>query len=127
MKRSSSNPSSEDVLYAFSVEQRHDRETFERYLKSYPEYAGELADLLRELSRQVKEDTEPLSAEDSARIDAAWKRYVSAVSASCAINPFSSLAPERLREIALSLGVPRQVITAFRERKVVAESVPGRF
>ena len=32
-----------------------------------------------------------------------------------------------LREIAGKLGVPRQVLTAFRERRVLLASVPDRF
>lgn len=39
----------EDVLYAFSVEPKHDRQTLENYLRRYPELAEELIDLSHEL------------------------------------------------------------------------------
>jgi transposase len=39
----------ENVLYAFSVEPKHDRQTLENYLLRYPELADELIDLSHEL------------------------------------------------------------------------------
>ena len=41
--------SAEDVLFAFSVEPKHDRQTLENYLRHYPELAEELIDLSHEL------------------------------------------------------------------------------
>jgi hypothetical protein len=38
----------EDVLFAFSVEPQHDRQTLENYLRRYPELAEELIDLSHE-------------------------------------------------------------------------------
>lgn len=125
MKRPSDKSSSEDVLYAFSIEPRHDRPTFERYLKNYPEYAEELADLFRELVHEIRENKETFSSGDRALMDAAWLRHVN--SAPQLRNPFGPFSGERLKEIAQILDVPRQVLTVFRERKVAAESVPGRF
>ena len=43
-------PNREDVLDALAMEQECDRETLERYLRDYPEFAVELIDLSRELS-----------------------------------------------------------------------------
>ena len=43
------NQSPEDILFAFSVEPKHDRETLERYIRRHPELAGELVDLMHEL------------------------------------------------------------------------------
>ncbi|WP_233384317.1 hypothetical protein [Methylobacterium sp. C25] len=42
-------------------------------------------------------------------------------------DPFSGVATSRLREIARELDVPRQVVSAFRERRVRLSSVPRRF
>jgi hypothetical protein len=115
----------EDVLHAFAVEPAHDRATLERYLRDYPQYAMELAHLSYELSRT---DIEPssLSAKDRAAIDEAWKFY-SGSSAVVTVDIFACLSVPQLRELAKVLGVPRQIITAFRERKVIGSSIPRRF
>lgn len=118
-------PSREDVTFAFAVEPLHDRATLERYLRDYPEYAGDLVDLGRELSRVVVEWTEPLSADERSVIEAA----VAARSRDLqmARDLFAPLSVAALKEIAAHLAVPRQVITAFRERRVRLDTVPGHF
>ena len=121
-----SHPSREDVLDAFAVEPRADRATLERYLREYPAYAAELVDLSRELARDICENEEPLSAKDQALIDQAWRRHVEAAP-NIAVDPLASLSVEELRALAKHLDVPRQVITAFRERRVDVASVPRRF
>jgi hypothetical protein len=121
-----SRPSREDVLDAFAVESDAGRDTLERYLRDYPEYAVELIDLSRELSRVLVEDEEPLSAEDQALIKMAWQRHMDAAPKAIS-DPLAALSAAELREVAQSLDVPRQVVTAFRERRVIAASVPRRF
>ena len=119
-------PSREDVLDAFSVEPRSDRETLERYLRSYPDYAEDLVDLAQELSRDLREDEAPLSVEDRTLIDAAWRRY-SADSTKDVADPLVALSTAALREVARRLDVPRQIVAAFRERRVILASVPKPF
>lgn len=135
------SPAREDVLHAFAVEPNPSSETLERYLRAYPELAAEFVDLARELSRPVPQDGAPLSAEDAARVDAAWLRHRAVVAPgasaapsaapsevrSPAVDPFASLAIDDLRRVAGELGVPRQVVTAFRERRVDVASVPRAF
>jgi hypothetical protein len=70
-----SQHSCEDVLYAFAVEKNTGRETIERYIQSYPQYANELIDLSLELLRGGCEDDGPLSQEDQALIDRAWQQH----------------------------------------------------
>ena len=125
MNTNSSSFSCEDVLNAFAVEPTHDRATLERYLREYPQYAIELAHLSRELARKI-EKPGPLSIEDRAAIDEAWKVYVSSTSAATA-TLLTSLSVPKLRELALRLEVPRQIIAAFRERKVIVSSIPRKF
>lgn len=120
-----SRPSRDDVLNAFSVEPDPGRETLERYLRDHPDLAPELVDLSRELSRGVCEDEEPLTPEDEALIDAGWSRHRGATPKS--VSPFDALSLDELRDLAKRLEVPRQVITAFRERRVDVASVPRRF
>jgi hypothetical protein len=122
MKPEKSKLSSEDVLNAFAVEPNHDRATLERYLRDFPQYALELAHLSHELSRTTVKATD-LSARDRAAIDDAWKQY----SSLAPVDIFSSLSVPQLRDLASRLGVPRQIVTAFRERKVIVSSIPRRF
>ena len=119
-------PSREDVLDAFAVEQDVGRKTLERYLRDYSQYAAELVDLSRELSRVIVEDEKPLSAEDLALVDSAWRRHLEAAPGPI-IDPISALSVAESREIAKYLGIPRQVVTAFRERRVIVASIPRRF
>ena len=126
MKPINSRPSLEDVLNAFAVEADPGPETLGRYLRDYPEYASDLEELSRELMQPLVVAAGPLSIEDTALINAAWQRYRSAASA-LRVNPFASLTVPRLREIASALGVRRQVISAFSERKVILASIPKAF
>ena len=119
-------PSRESVLDAFAVESEPDRSTLERYLRLYPEYAGDLVDLSRELSREVCDDDTTLSTVDQRLIDAAWSQHAAAVPAPIA-DPFAALTVEDWRSVAERLDVPRQVVTALRERRVSLASIPRRF
>lgn len=126
MSPAGQRPSREAVLDAFAVESEPDRSTLERYLRLYPEYATELVDLSRELSREIPEDEAPLSVADQALIDAAWSQHAKALPAT-ASDPFAALTGDDWRTVAHHLDVPRQVITALRERRVSPLSVPRRF
>jgi len=126
MSPAGERPSREAVLDAFAVESDPDRSTLERYLRLYPEYAAELVDLSHELSREPSEDDAPLSAADQALIDAAWSQHAKALPAAGS-DPFAALTADDWRAVARQLDVPRQVITALRERRVSLLSIPQRF
>jgi hypothetical protein len=119
-------PSRESVLDAFAVEGAPDRSTLERYLRLYPEYAAELVDLSRELSRECHDEMEPLTADDLKLLDAAWARHAAALP-TAATEPFAALTADDWRAVARRLDVPRQVVTALRERRVLLISIPKRF
>ena len=119
-------PSREDVLDAFAVESRHDRATLDRYLRDYPQFAEDLIDLLHELRRAIDVSTAPLSAADQQLIASSWQQYVAA-GENRATDFFASLGVVELRAIASRLDVPRQVIAAFRERRIIVASIPRRF
>lgn len=123
---SSPQPSSDDVLYAFSVEPAHGRETLERYINLYPTHADQLVDLARELERDIRQVESPLSVEEAAIIAAARRRRPMS-RRQVVPDPFASLSPVDARTVAQRLGVPRQVVTAFRERRVSRSSVPALF
>jgi hypothetical protein len=118
--------SRDQVLESFAMEPDTNGKTLERYLQEYPEYASQLVDLSQQIFRFGIEDESPLSAEDQMRIDSAWSRIQSAPS-KVAIDPLADLSIPKLREIAQTLDVPRQVLTAFRERTVIVASIPKRF
>ena len=125
MMANTPNPALEDVLGAFSVELDQSKETLERYLAEYPQYAEEIVDLSFELSKPVNEDDAPWTASELSEIDVAWQTHGKA--AVQIVNPFEGLAVDKLRQIALALDVPRTVLVAFRERQVIIASVPKRF
>ena len=124
-----STPSLDDVLDAYAIEADNDNATLERYLREYPQYAADLVDLSRELDRPLDVSTAPLDAEERTLVAKAWAQFnfitdsaVSAVSSSALVWD-----PEKMKTIANALGVPRQIISAFREGRVILESVPRRF
>jgi len=120
-------PSREEVLDAFAVEPSAGRETLERYLRAYPEFAAELVDLSRELSRAITDDEDAaLSPSDQALIASAWRRHAAAGRADAA-DPLAALSVDERRELARRLGVPLQVVSAFREHRVIIDSVPAWF
>lgn len=116
----------EDILDAFAMEESHTKATLDRYLTAYPQFAGELIDLSRELLWSGAPVEAELAADDLARIDAAWSRHATVQSRPVA-DPFAALSPTRSREIAAELGVPRQVLTSFRERRILPGSTPRAF
>lgn len=118
-------PSRESVLGAFAVEREPDRSTLERYLQLYPEYAAELVDLSLALNRESQDDMAPLSAADQTLIDAAWERHSAAMPAATT-DPFAVLTVDDWRAVAQRLDVPRQVVTALRERRISFVSIPQR-
>ena len=119
-------PSREDVLDAFAVEPSHGREMLERYLREYPHFSNELVDLSRELSRVPDGAERPMSPQEQAMIEAAWQQHMP-IETKSAKDLLADLSVVQLREIAAQLDVPRQVVTAFRERRVVANSIPRPF
>jgi hypothetical protein len=120
------NPSLEDVLGAFSVEPDPGRETLALYLRRYPQFADLLIDLSRELHR-TPSATAPDTAEDEARIAAAWRRHSEAWDPQVQADLFAALSTQQLRDLSKALDVPRQVITAFRDQRVILDSVPRHF
>jgi hypothetical protein len=121
------DPALEEVLDAFAVEATPGRETLERYLRRYPQFAPALIDLSRELRRELPPEAGAESTEDQARIETAWGHHRDAGAPQSSEDAFAGLSIDQLRALAKVLDVPRQVITAFRDRRVILETVPQRF
>ncbi len=125
MKREICN-SLDDVLEAFACEPDTGRATMEKYLRDFPNYAEAIVDFAAEISRTVVPRTEPLSEREHNMIETGWRKHLKATSKAVA-DPFEVLTHVELAYIAKLLEVPRQVLTAFRDRAIVASSIPKRF
>jgi hypothetical protein len=114
-----------DVLDLFQLEDIHDRDVLARYVEAHPQFALQLIDLSRLLATTAAHDEEPLSALDKSRIDAAWIVHKAAgPELPKGANPLDALVGERGKAMAARLGVPRQVVTCLRERKVDPARTP---
>ena len=121
------DPTPDDVLFAFSVEPHHDRTTLERYLRVYPAFAEDLIDLAHEL-RMVEElgpSEDVADAEEAAH--AAWLEYASAVTPTAPQDIFARFKGQSFVALANRLNVPRSVLASLRDRLVVPGSIPRRF
>jgi transcriptional regulator with XRE-family HTH domain len=119
-------PICEDVLDAFSVEPDIGCDTLERYLRDFPQYTTELIDLSFELSKEVCGEEIPLSSETYALIGRLWQQHL-APTAQDILDPFAALSVEQQRDLARQLNLPRQVISAFRQRRVKPQSISASF
>lgn len=126
-----SKKSAEDVLFAFSVEPHHDKQTLERYLKNYPQFADDLVDLSHELRVAASFGPGGVPLEDEASVEAAWRQYTAIVPPSATTAPvwtlFDRLKGKTFVTLAESLQVPRSVLVALRDRLVVPSSIPQGF
>lgn len=140
MTRPVGRPSLEEVLDAFAVEAEPGRKTLERYLRAYPEYAAALVALSYELARPLIDDVAPPSPESVARFEALWAGHPAARPAAAPAapgapavagggvpDPLAVLPVAEQRRVAEALRVPRQVLTALRERRVLVASIPAAF
>lgn len=116
----------EEVLESFSLEADAGPETLQRYLRQYPQFSDELIDLSSEIFQFSMAEAGELLDTDRARMESALAQFRS-VASRVAQAALERLAPEKQRELAQSLGLPRQVILAFVQRGVIASTVPGRF
>lgn len=125
MTTSSTPTTLNDVLDLFQMEEVHDGDVLARYVEAHPQFALQLIDLSRLLATPETEDQEPLSALEKSRIDSAWIAHKAAgPELPKGANPLDALIGERGKALAATLGVPRQVVTCLRERKVDPAKTP---
>lgn len=129
-----SEPDRADVLEEFALEAEYDPQALERYIERYPALAIDLVDMARELMRPVATDPKPLSRSEEALVDAYWERYSTGASAATAAPVEAAASPvlqgrpiQDMRDIAKKLGLPRQVLTALRQGRVIFATLPERF
>ncbi|MEZ6082735.1 MAG: hypothetical protein R3E58_01970 [Phycisphaerae bacterium] len=120
------------ILYAFAIEPHHDRATFERYLRQYPELAEDLIDIvserrLRETVRQTASETVSEVVNDP-NCEAAWAQLVAAshrTEGSQEVDPFAHFRGKAFVSLAAALDVPRSILAAIRDGLVVTSSLPN--
>lgn len=90
-------------------------------------------DVFDEYLKEAGEDSDELTCRASNAIGAALARHAQAQGTADMTAPparedkLAGLSVPQQREVAKRLGVPRNVLTGFRERRVVVESVPRLF
>jgi hypothetical protein len=124
---SPTKPELEDVLFAFSVEPRHDKSTLERYLRNYPQFVENLIDLSHELRMPGRSPSEV--TENEGVFQRAWNQIKAAspTAKRDATNPFVQFQGVAFVSLAKTLRVPRSLVIVFRDRLVELTSVPEVF
>jgi hypothetical protein len=125
-------PDLDGVLEAFASEPSTDDAVLAAYIRRYPEFALALADFAHDLRLSPIAEENAL-APDGAWQAESWRRFenaataMSSVSSSPITDPFAGVGPARLAEIRRDLNIPTAVLNGFRDRLVLAASVPRRF
>ncbi len=113
--------SRDDILYSFAMEDAPGASSLARYLNDYPQFATDLVELSRELSREVSE--EQLSAEELGYLEGKMERLRNSVATLTSLQD----APAKLfTNSASALGLPLQVGLALRERRIEVATLPRR-
>lgn len=113
----------DDVLRAFAVDFGEGPAVLSRYLTDFPQYAVDLVDLSRELTRsEVVEES--LTEEDVLDVRRGLDRFRRKRKQNVEVP---DLQPKAFLDAAKQLNLPLQVMMAFRERRVELVSVPIRF
>lgn len=118
-----SSIASEDVMNAFAMDYEPGTDVLRRYLADYPQFAADLVDLARELSREVDEDI-PFSVNELAAVNAKMGRLRDSV---VTVELLQSAPPKVFSKAARDLGLPIQVGIAIRERRIDSAALPERF
>jgi len=116
----------EAVLESFLLEDEVDARTLQKYLQQYPEFATELSDLAREISCISDYPNYATNEGDDVLLAQAWSMHVKATPAAKA-DPLALLQPKDLNRLSSALQLPRQVLAALRERRVIVTSMSTKF
>lgn len=121
----------DEVLLAFAVEPTHDRDTVDRYLRTYPEFAREILSLSTELRlTRVTALSSPAEVIQDVGLEKAWQEFRSCVPKRQrsveAINPFVDIKGQAFATLARTMNVPRSILVALRDRLVIGATIPER-
>lgn len=119
----------ESVLMMFCIEPSHTKETLERYISEYPQYAAALIDCSIDLLRQPSVESVSATVISDNAVDHAWKRFERAVQRTGAevANPFAKLNSTGFKSLARNLGVSNLFLMRVRDRAISAATIPARF
>lgn len=126
MSNEDNKKDAESVLESFLLEDEIDASTLQRYLQRYPEFATELTDLAREIACTSDHPNYAASEGDDALIAQAWRMHADTVP-TAKVDPLARLQPKDLNKLASALQLPRQVLAALRERRVIVASMSAKF
>lgn len=118
-------PELDDVLEAFMLDASEEG-ALARYLCEYPQFAGPLLQLAHEVRRDVPDENPALDAAGRAAIEEGWAGLDAAWPAE-ARSLFAGRSPAEYGRVATELRVPRQLISALRDGRVILDTVPGGF
>lgn len=110
----------EDVLDAFSMEEDVSTKTLKRYLRVYPQYVEALSDLFHEMNL-VRLEAEATSNVD---IRAANRSHENDAVGNTGQDPGPLFSKDSLKRAAKELGVSRAFLAGFRDRLVIAVTIP---
>lgn len=129
-----SAPDRAEVLEEFALEAEANPQALKRYIERYPDLAIDLTDLARELMRPSASAPKPLSRAEADLVEDYWRRYSIGVSVAAPLQPEIATSPvlkgrsvSDIRDIAKKLGLPRQVLTALRQGRVLFATLPTQF
>jgi len=119
----------ESVLMAFSMEPSHGRETLERYITEYPQYASALIDCSIDLLHELPAADDSATEVPDSAVDKAWQRFERAVQQPDAevANPFAKLNTSSFKSLARSVDVSNLFLMRVRDRAIRAATIPARF
>lgn len=115
--------SRQDVMSEFAMDFEPGTDVLKRYLSLYPQYASDLVDLAREISREVDEER-PLSARELAAMHSKLLRLRVPL---ITLDALQSASPKAFASAAKALGMPTQIGIAIRERRVDVAMLPIPF
>jgi hypothetical protein len=125
-------PDLDDVLEAFGSEPATDDATLAAYIQLYPQFAPALADFAHELRLAGITEGAAAARDDVWEADS-WRKFAAAAEAMPAFapdrvkDPFADMGAPQLAAIRRSLNIPSAVLNGFRDRLVLAASVPRNF
>lgn len=123
----------DEILESFALEAESDPTALARYLRDYPQYVIAIIDLSHEMAQSVPDETSPLSPHDEAQIASAWSRFAASAPTTAdaeqgrVASVFEGRSAAEMKTLAAVLGVPRQVVAAVRDRRVLADTIPKGF
>ena len=112
----------DDVLRAFAMDFEPGANVLQRYLTQYPDHSVALIDLSRELTREFDDNVPP----DAAELDLVASGMTRLRENTTTLQSLQAAPAKTFADAIKVLSLPVQVGLAFRERRIVAATLPQR-